>query len=395
MEISAILEQASYLAHGYCLLWQPWLVALHAVPDLFIFLAYTSIPLTLTRLLSARPELQEFKGLIGLFSAFILLCGVSHLVGLLTLWYPIYPLHGVVKATTAIVSVVTAVSLVPLLPKLAALPAPGQIRSLNMQLRAEVASHEETLEHLTEIQKTLEARVDSRTVELQESNERLRVLARETVHRSNNLLAQIQSLARQCSAETEGGESWLEAFDERVATLARGNEAVLKNPRSLTANIASIVRNEYLLMPPEMRDRITVAGPDFQVRHEAAQQFALLVWELIHLSAGEGALSRADGSVRLAWKVLDDTFIIEWTETVGGNWIGDLSPTSLPARLLFQSVPHGLGGTGISLPAPDQGYRLEVPTEGLQPQDRAAATELILDAYPRTPSRLAKPAQSE
>ena len=35
-----MIDSASYMAHGYCLLWKPWLVTLHAASDFLIFAAY-------------------------------------------------------------------------------------------------------------------------------------------------------------------------------------------------------------------------------------------------------------------------------------------------------------------------------------------------------------------
>ncbi len=62
---------ASYFPHGYCLLWRPDLVALHAVSDLLIGLAYFSIPIGLWYFARQRPDLQ-FRRLFLLFAAFIL-----------------------------------------------------------------------------------------------------------------------------------------------------------------------------------------------------------------------------------------------------------------------------------------------------------------------------------
>jgi hypothetical protein len=42
--MQALLDYASYMPHGYCLFWQPWLVALHAGSDALIFIAYSATP---------------------------------------------------------------------------------------------------------------------------------------------------------------------------------------------------------------------------------------------------------------------------------------------------------------------------------------------------------------
>ena len=395
MNVTDLLNEAGYLAHGYCLLWQPWLVALHAVPDLFIFLAYTSIPLTLLSLLKRRPDLAEYKGLTILFSSFILLCGVTHLIGIFTLWFPIYALHGLFKAVTAIVSVLTALTIVPLVPQLANLPTPSDLRALNKRLKAEIQSHEETLDHLARSQKTLEARVEERTEELSVTADRLRVMTRESVHRSNNMLTQIQSLARQSAPKDQIGRDWLASFDDRVGAMARATETVLKSSKGWTANVSELVRTELSERSHALRDAVTVEGPDFYVRTEAAQQIALLIHEIFALSAKRGALSVASGTATLSWRQDAEDFVLSWTEEGMPDWSGDLEPLGIEARLLLQSIPITLGGRAKFLEASSVSYHLRVPAEGLKPQDRTEPIERVTHAYPRTPSRLAKPAQSE
>ena len=102
--IEYLFGAASFMPHGYCLLWRPDLVALHAVSDALIFAAYASIPAALVVLVRKRPEI-EHRTTVVLFATFILACGFTHLMGMLTLWQPMYGLQGLVKALTAIVSV--------------------------------------------------------------------------------------------------------------------------------------------------------------------------------------------------------------------------------------------------------------------------------------------------
>ena len=105
--VDYLFGAASFVPHGYCLLWRPDLVALHAVSDGLIFLAYASIPAALVMFVRRRPDL-EHRWTLVLFAAFILACGLTHLVAAITLWEAYYGLQGVVKAITALVSVLTA-----------------------------------------------------------------------------------------------------------------------------------------------------------------------------------------------------------------------------------------------------------------------------------------------
>ena len=116
-----MIHGAAYMAHGYCLLWKPWLVALHAGSDLLIFAAYFAIPVAIWTFVSKRPNI-EMKGLARLFAAFILWCGLTHIVNLVTLWWPIYEFQALVKVVTAAISVTTAVVIFPLIPKALAIP---------------------------------------------------------------------------------------------------------------------------------------------------------------------------------------------------------------------------------------------------------------------------------
>ena len=105
-----LVDSASYMAHGYCLLWKPWLVVLHAGSDVLIFLAYFAIPAAIWIFLRQRQDL-ELKRLAILFAAFIFLCGLTHLVQMVTRWWPIYEMQGVRKLATGLGSVATAVDL--------------------------------------------------------------------------------------------------------------------------------------------------------------------------------------------------------------------------------------------------------------------------------------------
>ncbi len=132
-ELRRWLIETGMPPHGYCLLWQPDLLALHVIADAVIGLAYFSIPVAMAVYLTRRRELQ-FTWVIWLFATFILACGTTHFISILVLWVPAYGLEGVVKGITALVSIATAILIWPLLPKLLALPTPAELQRLNTQL---------------------------------------------------------------------------------------------------------------------------------------------------------------------------------------------------------------------------------------------------------------------
>jgi signal transduction histidine kinase len=138
--------------HGFCLLWEPGLLWLLAISDTAIAIAYFSIPLALVILGKRRGDLV-FRPLLWLFAGFILLCGATHWLDVLTLWTPLYGLQALVKAATAIVSVGTAIALWWTLPNFLALPSAYQLRQANAALLAseERLAHAQKMEALGQL----------------------------------------------------------------------------------------------------------------------------------------------------------------------------------------------------------------------------------------------------
>jgi PAS domain S-box-containing protein len=95
--------------------WTPGLIGLHALSDLFIWLAYVSIPLVLLHFTRRRD--LPFPRLFLLFAVFILACGTTHLIDALIFEFPIYRFAGVMKLITAVVSWATVIALVSVVPR--------------------------------------------------------------------------------------------------------------------------------------------------------------------------------------------------------------------------------------------------------------------------------------
>ena len=95
------------LGHGMCYAWDPTLVVAHAAGDLVVWLAYLSLAIATAVLSSYSTQLRT---VLQLFSAFILACGMTHLISMVVIWYPWYELLAVSKHVTATLSVMTAIA---------------------------------------------------------------------------------------------------------------------------------------------------------------------------------------------------------------------------------------------------------------------------------------------
>ena len=146
------------MPHGHCYLWTTSLVALHAISDAFIVLAYYSIPVTLVYFVRRRKDLK-FHWMFGCFAVFILACGTTHLLEIWNIWHANYWLSGSVKAVTALASVPTAILLVKLIPQLLALPSPDALQKAYGELELRV---QERTAELLQTTRNLEVEVTER-----------------------------------------------------------------------------------------------------------------------------------------------------------------------------------------------------------------------------------------
>lgn len=166
-----LLNPSGLTAHGFCLAWAPGLVGLHVVSDGIIGLAYYSIPLAIAEFVRRRPDIK-YSWVAYLFVAFILACGTTHFMSILTLWVPAYGVEGLIKLVTAGLSIATAVLLWPLIPQAAALPSAAQLEAANLDLERRVAQRVAELEDLNR----------QLTVALDEKTQAEQALARSEAH---------------------------------------------------------------------------------------------------------------------------------------------------------------------------------------------------------------------
>jgi signal transduction histidine kinase/CheY-like chemotaxis protein len=140
--LSGLFASDGLLPHGLCLLWDPGLIWLHVLSDGLIAAAYYSIPAALVYFVLRRTDVP-FHWIFVLFGVFILACGTTHVLGVVTLWQPVYALDGMVKALTAAVSVPVAATLWWLMPRALALPSLQQLADANRALERQAAEREQ------------------------------------------------------------------------------------------------------------------------------------------------------------------------------------------------------------------------------------------------------------
>lgn len=208
--LTKALLSTDFLPHLYCLS-RPGLVWTHVGADVLIGSAYFAISITLGYLvLRARGDIP-FHWMFLAFGLFIIACGGTHLMEVVTVWLPIYVASAAVKIFTAVASITTAVVLPFTVPRV-----------------------------LTLVQ---QAKASERvTAELRASEERKEALLQEVHHRVKNNLAMICSLLYLQSTHTQDDET-IEVFQDmenRVHSMALVHESLYRSE-----NLARIDFAEY------------------------------------------------------------------------------------------------------------------------------------------------------
>jgi len=137
-ESATNIFSGNFIPHGHCYLWKPALVWLHLISDAAIAIAYFSIPIILIYFALKRKDLP-FGNILILFGAFIISCGLTHVMEIWTIWHADYWLLGSIKAICAAISVYTALVLVRLIPAFLSFKSPAEWEAINQTLQAEIS----------------------------------------------------------------------------------------------------------------------------------------------------------------------------------------------------------------------------------------------------------------
>jgi len=152
--------------------------------------------------------------------------------------------------------------------------------------------------------------------ERKNAEQRQQLLMNELAHRSQNLLAVVQTIASRSLSGTQSLADARDGLMQRIQALAR-SQALLMNGAFEGAPLSEIIRLEF----EAFSDRVRAEGPEVMLNSGAAQTFALLVHELATNATKHGALSRQEGRIAINWSVERDgaeaKIRFRWTERDG------------------------------------------------------------------------------
>ncbi|MFT4113192.1 sensor histidine kinase [Silvibacterium sp.] len=122
---SGVLPQlfsARYVPHRFCYLASPGLVWTNAISDGLIGISYALIfggLFWVAYRLRHVAAVRRYLWIFLFFGTFIVACGATHFMEIVTVWWPVYPLSATVKVLCAAASVPTAILFTRAAPQLA------------------------------------------------------------------------------------------------------------------------------------------------------------------------------------------------------------------------------------------------------------------------------------
>jgi len=200
--------------------------------------------------------------------------------------------------------------------------------------------------------------------ERKEHDRHLAGVLRELTHRSKNLLAVIQAMARQTALRSDSLLDFEARFSGRLQCLSRSHELLISHDWE-GATLSDLVAVQRSSFGPR-HNRIRASGPDVFLPPAAILNIGLALHELASNAERHGALSVPSGRVDLTWKTevsrgSPPMLTITWRE-IGRQSAGDLLHKGFGRDILEHVTPTALGGTVVLKSIPDGLlWSLEIP----------------------------------
>ena len=274
-KLAGWLLTSSFLPHAYCYLRNPGMVWTHVSADALIGISYLAISVTLGFLGYKGRRDIPYHWMFLAFGLFILGCGGTHFMEVVTVWIPVYVLSAAVKVFTAAVSLTTA----------AVLPF--------------------TVQHVFDLIRQARA-TEQRTTELRASEERKDALLQEVHHRVKNNLAVICSLFYLQSTYSKDQETAqiFRDMENRVHSMALVHESLYGSDNLARIDFADYARGlaEDLLAShgsPSVQVRLRTELEPVTMGADLAVPCGLILNELVSNAFKHGFPEGIGGEIKL------------------------------------------------------------------------------------------------
>jgi PAS domain S-box-containing protein len=187
-----------------------------------------------------------------------------------------------------------------------------------------------------------------------EHSEQIRLLMHEVNHRSKNMLAMVQALARKTRCEDP---SFIERFERRVAGLAI-NQDILVRREWRQVPLEELVRLQLNFIG-QAEEYLRISGPEFSLSPRAAQAIGMAFHELATNSLKYGALSVEGGAVDIGWELIENDKLCLWWRESGGPPVTKPESSGF-GTMLIRDVPRSTLSADVKMEFDPAGLRWQI-----------------------------------
>lgn len=149
--------------------------------------------------------------------------------------------------------------------------------------------------------------------------QQIELLMQEVNHRSKNLLAVVQSLARQTAKDADPSV-FIEDFSRRLQGLSRSQDLIIDG-KWTAVGLTELAQSQLHFLGDRLHTRIDISGPDVQLSPPAVQGIGMAFHELATNALKYGALSTESGRISITWEHTrsdgENSLEIRWVESHG------------------------------------------------------------------------------
>jgi PAS domain S-box-containing protein len=201
-----------------------------------------------------------------------------------------------------------------------------------------------------------------------EHEKHLKFVMRELSHRSKNLLAVVQAMARQTMQHSAGYEDFEGRFMGRLHGLARSHDVLVRQDWT-GATIRDLVAAQLTPFVREDGASVEMDGENLILKPDAVQNLGFALFELGTNAVKYGALTAPAGKIAVQWKLMDNgsgRFVrFVWQEK-GGPPVTQPRRKGFGAMVIERFIAVTFGGRVESLFLPEGFcWTLEIPAEHL------------------------------
>ena len=168
---------------------------------------------------------------------------------------------------------------------------------------------------------------------------------REMNHRVKNTLSLVTSIMNQTLRSSEDLDDFREKFSGRVGAISSVH-SIIVDGTSTPARLRDLIESQVTPYVPDTGDCLEVEGEQVQLTAERARALGLVLHELATNASKYGALSVAEGKVRIGWKRVredgHDFVDIRWEES-GGPAVPAPERTGFGSKLIMSLLGKGDG----------------------------------------------------